>query len=217
MTQPTPAAAPARVRPLIVGVGGALRQNSSTERALKLVLDAAAAAGADVKLISGPMLDLPLFAPESPERSENARLLVEALRHADGVVLGSPGYHGNVSGLVKNALDYTEDLRADPEPYFDGRVVGCVATGGGWQGAVSTLNALRGIVHALRGWNLPQGVVINTAEPVFDTEGRCLDGRLQETLQGMGREMVTFARRHRLQVPGGPQPCIAVQELAPTC
>ena len=62
---------------------------------------------------------------------------------ADGILLGSPGYHGGVSGLVKNALDYTEDMRGDERPYFDGRPVGAVATGAGWQGAVTTLTAMR--------------------------------------------------------------------------
>lgn len=35
------------------------------------------------------------------------------------MVVGSPGYHGAVSGLVKNALDYIEDLREDPRVYLD--------------------------------------------------------------------------------------------------
>ena len=54
-------------------------------------------------------------------------------------MLVSPGYHGAVSGLVKNALDYVEDLRDEPRPYLDGRAVGCVAIALGWQAAVTTL------------------------------------------------------------------------------
>jgi hypothetical protein len=34
-------------------------------------------------------------------------------------IVGSPGYHGAISGLVKNALDYIEDLREDPRVYLD--------------------------------------------------------------------------------------------------
>ena len=29
------------------------------------------------------------------------------------IIIGSPGYHGSMSGLIENALDYTEDWRAD--------------------------------------------------------------------------------------------------------
>ena len=48
------------------------------------------------------------------DRTDKAAAMVTALRDADAVVVGSPGYHGGVSGLVKNALDYIEDLRTDP-------------------------------------------------------------------------------------------------------
>ena len=53
---------------------------------------------------------LPFYDPAMVGRPLAARHLIEEVRHADGVVLVSPGYHGTVSGLVKNALDYLEDL-----------------------------------------------------------------------------------------------------------
>ena len=71
------------------------------------------------------------------------------------IIVASPAYHGGVSGLVKNALDYVEDLRDAKRPYLDGRAVGCIACAGGWQAAVATLTGLRSISHALRGWPTP--------------------------------------------------------------
>lgn len=180
-------------RPHIVAVGGTLRRGSSTEKALMVVLKAAEEAGATTAIISGPELDMPMYAPGSNERTPGALRLINELRLADGVVIGSPGYHGGISGLVKNALDYTEDMRGDERVYLDGRAVASVATGGGWQGAVNTLSALRGVVHALRGWNTPMGVAINTASPVFDQDGSCLEPRLQTQLEGLGKELVEFA------------------------
>ena len=98
------------------------------------VLQAAERAGARTNLISGPMLQLPLYQPDNAARSEGARSLVAELAMADGIILGSPGYHGSISGLVKNALDYAEDLRSDARPYFSGRAVGCIATAAGLAG-----------------------------------------------------------------------------------
>jgi len=180
--------------PLIVAIGGTLTPNSSTEKALRLALAGAAAAGADTRIVAGPELEMPLYAFERKERCDASRNLVETLRLADGIILGSPGYHGSISGLVKNALDYTEDMARDEWPYFHGRPVGAVATGAGWQGAVATLTALRGIVHALRGWNTPLGVAINTAQPVFDAAGACLDPKIDGMLRDMGREVAQAAR-----------------------
>ena len=184
----------AAVQPYVVALGGTLRPGSSTEKALTVALQGAAAAGARTYLIAGPELEMPLYAPDRPERTERAQHLIGELRKAHGVIIGSPGYHGAISGLVKNALDYTEDMRSDAAPYLHARPVGAVATGAGWQGAVNTLTALRSIVHALRGWNTPMGVAINTAEPVFDADGRCLDAKIDEMLRLMGREVATAAR-----------------------
>ena len=92
---------------------------------------------------AGPDIDLPMYAPhESGAHPEGAEL-VGALRDADAVVVGSPGYHGAVSGLVKNALDYIEDLREDPRVYLDNTPWGCISCAYGWQAAVGTLGQLR--------------------------------------------------------------------------
>jgi len=179
--------------PYIVAVGGTLRSNSSTERAMRHVLTAAQRAGARTKLISGPALQLPLYQPDNPERSDAARDLVAELALADGIILGSPGYHGSISGLIKNALDYAEDLRTDARPYFSGRAVGCIATAGGWPGAVNTLGALRDIVHALRGWPTPLGAAINSAEEVFLEDGTCLVPRVAQMLDSIAGEVMSFA------------------------
>ena len=180
--------------PYIVAIGGTLRPNSSTEWAMRHVLNAAQRRGARTNVISGARLQLPLYQPENSERGEGARFLVAELALADGIVIGSPGYHGSISGLVKNALDYAEDLRTDARPYFSGRAVGCIATAGGWPGAVNTLGALRDIVHALRGWPTPLGAAINSAENVFDEAGNCLVPRVAQILDLMAEEVMNFAR-----------------------
>jgi FMN reductase len=178
--------------PYIVAVGGTLRPGSTTEKAMQHVLDAAERAGARTRLISGPALQLPMYEPDNPERTDAARDLVAQLALADGIILGSPGYHGSISGLVKNALDYAEDLRGDRRPYFSGRAVGCIATGGGWPGAVNTLGALRDIVHALRGWPTPLGAAINSSERVFDDDGQCVVPRVSQMLDLIAAEVLSF-------------------------
>jgi FMN reductase len=172
-------------RPHIVLLGGTLRPGSSTERLLRLAGQKAEAAGARVSAFYGSAIDFPAYSPEREVPSEAAAAMIAALASADGVIIGSPGYHGSVSGLVKNALDYIEGLRADPRPYLDGRPVGCVVTAAGWQGAVSTLTALRSIVHALRGWPTPLGIALNTATQGEGDPCATLDVHRQiETLVG---------------------------------
>jgi FMN reductase len=177
----------------VVGIGGSLREDSQSERALRIALAGAEEAGAKVTTISGSDLVLPFYDPAVTERPATARRLIEELRHADGVVLVSPGYHGTISGLVKNALDYLEDLREDDRVYLDGRAVGCVAAASGWQAAVTTLTALRSIVHALRGWPTPLGAAINSADVRFDGVGGCTDPNVATALRTIGHQVVEFA------------------------
>ena len=179
--------------PLIVGIGGTMRPGSSSERALAESLRAAEAAGARTLLISGQGLALPLYDPSTTTRSPEAKTLVDAFRACDGLIVSSPAYHGTISGLVKNALDYAEDLRTDNRVYFDGIAVGCIACGGGWQAAVQTLSCLRTIVHCLRGWPTPLGAALNTSTPLFDQAGDCTDQAVKFQLQMIAQQVCGFA------------------------
>ncbi|NML32936.1 NADPH-dependent FMN reductase [Paraburkholderia antibiotica] len=181
-------------RPLVVGIGGTTRAASSTERALAFALRGAEAAGARTLLFGGSFLhSLPHYAPEQPARTDAQLELIEAVRRADAVIIATPGYHGGVSGLVKNALDTLEELRADERPYLDGRAVGCIVTAYGWQAAGSVLTSLRSIAHALRGWPTPFGAGINTLETRFDSADSCSDPKVIEQLATVGRQAAQFA------------------------
>src|SRR5689334_21862255 len=99
--------------PTIVALGGSTRPSSSSERLLLFCLEFAQQFGVRSVLLGAGELQLPFYAPERPERTADAQHLVESLRTADALIVASPGYHGSMSGLVKNALDYAEDLRND--------------------------------------------------------------------------------------------------------
>jgi len=184
-------------RPLIVGLGGTLSEASSSERALRYALDAAAAEGARTKLFTAEALDLPMYTVDRARRTPAAIALVDALAEADGVIIATPAYHGGISGLVKNALDYIEDLRADDRPYLDGRAVGCIVCAYGWQATTTTLVSLRSTVHALRGWPTPLGVAINSSQTRFDDSGLVSDPRCAEQLSALGRQVIDFAGARR--------------------
>jgi FMN reductase len=190
MTASTTTGAP----PLVVGLGGTLRANSSTERALRYCLESVERQGGRTTFFSGPDLDLPMYSPHELERTPKGLELVSALRDADAVVVGSPGYHGAVSGLVKNALDYIEDLREGPWVYLDNAPWGCISCAYGWQAAVGTLGQLRNIGHALRAWPTPLGVAINSADEIWDDAGRLADATVENQLELLATQLLTFAR-----------------------
>jgi FMN reductase len=180
-------------RPVVVGLGGTLRAESSTHRALVAALDAAERAGTETTLLDARALRLPLYDPSVPATAAVDRL-ISAVRRAEGLIVASPGYHGGPSGLVKNALDYLEELRTDERPYLDGRAVGCIVCAAGWQATTTTLVSLRSMVHALRGWPTPLGVAINATEPLVDRDGAIREG-VRAQLELLGQQVATFALR----------------------
>ncbi|MFJ4350962.1 NADPH-dependent FMN reductase [Pseudomonas sp. NPDC089428] len=186
-------------RPLIVGIGGTTRPGSSTEKALRCALERARQLGARTLLFGGAELAaLPAFDPQTIERTPAEQALIEAVRAADGVIFATPGYHGGVSGLVKNAIDLLEDLRQDSRVYLDGRAVGCIVTAAGWQGCNTTLGALRSIVHALRGWPTPLGVTLNTAgAALFDAHGHCTDAQVAAALATLAEQSLVLAPQRK--------------------
>jgi FMN reductase len=181
---------------LIVGIGGTTRAGSTSEIAVRTSLRAAEQQGATTLFFGAQRLQLPFYDLRCADRTEDARALVSAVREADGLLISSPGYHGAVSGLLKNALDYVEDLAADESPYLHGKPVGCISVAYGWQAAASTLANLRAIVHALRGWPTPYGAAINAARRVFD-DGACVEQRAEGSLRLVGAQVVEFAQMTR--------------------
>ena len=145
--------------------------------------------------LAGHRLPAEMFDPTRPDRSAAARALVSALRLADGVLLATPAYHGGISGLVKNALDFTEDLRGDARAYLQDRAVGCIVCAEGPQALGATLAALRAMVHSLRGWPTPFGAAINSSTRPFGGDGQAADAAALQGCEMVADEVVSFARR----------------------
>jgi FMN reductase len=182
-------------RPLIVGLGGTIRAGSSTEKALICALKSAEARGAETRLLGGAFLgSLPIFDPRPSEPTAAQLELADTIRAADGVIVASPGYHGSISGVIKNALDTLELTRSDPQPYLTARSVGTIITADGWQAAGTTLMALRAIIHALRGWPTPFGAALNAAPGIFDEAGDCKDQKDAWQLATVAEQVVEFAQ-----------------------
>jgi len=183
-------------RPLrIVGLGGALGASSSSFSALNVALAGAAQAGADVVAFDIRTLALPMYeygiAP--PPRAVE---LATAMYEADGLVWSSPLYHGSVSGVFKNAIDWLELLSDREPPYLTDKPVGLIGTSGGMQ-SMQSVNTLDFIVRALRGWVVPLAVPLATAGKAFDETGAAVDPRVDTLLRKLGLEVARAARLFR--------------------
>lgn len=175
----------------IVGIGGSLDGSSSSLAALKIALNAAAAAGAGTTMLDLHELKLPVYEP-GLEAAPSVQTLVRAVEAADGLLWSSPLYHGTISGAFKNAMDWLELLAKRNPPYLTDKVVGLIATAGGSQG-LQAINTMEFIVRSLRGWTIPLVVPVANAWQAFDAEGNSKDPAVEKLLRALGSEVVRSA------------------------
>jgi len=169
---------------------GSLRKASVTHRALEAAVRGITGAGGEAVWADEWINRLPYCSEESAGDPVVRAFKAEAAE-ADGFLLGSPEYHGSLSGLLKNALDFlyldqTEDKWA-----------ALVGTAGGRQGASATLNAMRIIARALRLWVIHDQVSIASAHKVLNGSGAFTDEEIENRLQGLGAKLVEAARAAR--------------------
>lgn len=183
----------------VVALCGSQATNSATERLLRVAATHAELQDTHVLFYRGEQLRLPIYGSPASMRDQAAiRDLLASVATADGVLLGSPSHHGSVSGLLKNALDYLEELRDNTCPYLHDKAVGCIAVGAGTQGPVNTVRAMRDIVHSLRGWPTPLGVAVDRATAVHrGTPSLAVERQLALVSQ----QVVEFARRVNVGLP----------------
>jgi len=175
---------------LIVGLCGSLRPGSYTRMAIEVALRGAREIGARTQLIDLKSYDLVFCTGDDRHYPESVFRLRRDVQQAHGIIVGTPEYHGGVSGVLKNALD----LMGFSE--FEGKMLGLIGVSGGKMGAVNALNSLRTIGRALHAWVLPQQVSIPEGWRMFDLDGNPKDSELADRLENVGREVARFAFLH---------------------
>ena len=182
---------------LVAGICGSLRPGSYTRMAVKIALQGAQEVGARIQLVDLRNYELVFCDGKEDESNypEDVFKLRREVRQAQGIILGTPEYHGNVSGVLKNALD----LMGFPE--FEGKMLGLVGVSGGSFGATSALSSLRTTGRAVHAWVIPEQASIPLARKAFDKEGNLKNGQLEDRVKEIGRQVTRFAYLHTSDKP----------------
>lgn len=174
----------------IVGISGSMNKNSTTKQAVRIVLDAAKSAGAEIELIHLAEWQLPMYDDREDKSTypEIVHRFIQKISEADGLVIGSPEYHGTITGALKNSLDFLEGR------HLRDKQVAIVGVAGGSMGATNTVNTLQLIMRNLHAWPLPSSPSIPSAYQAFTPQGTLKDERLQARFEQLGKQLVSFIR-----------------------
>jgi chromate reductase len=157
-------------QPRLLGISGALRRASTNAL---LVHEAAR--------LFGPCgfhmadIDLPLFNSdlEADGLPAKVRKLIDDVIAADAVVISTPEYNKNLSGALKNALDWISRDKVDGKSALAGKPVAILSAAAGRAGGERAQFSLRHCLtpftpRVLQG---PEVFVANTGK-AFDDDGR---------------------------------------------
>jgi NAD(P)H-dependent FMN reductase len=176
----------------VVGICGSLRRGSYTRMAVQIALQGAQEVGAQTRLID--LQDYQLVSCDGKEDEsaypEDVFRLRREVSQAQGIILGTPEYHGSFSGVLKNALD----LMGFDE--IEGKMIGLVGVSGGALGAINALNGLRTVGRALHAWVVPEQASVPEAYKIFDPSGILHDRDVAQRLKDVGRQIARFAYLH---------------------
>ena len=179
----------------IIGLGGSLRARSYSSAALRVGLDIAKGMGASTELLDLRLLDLPMYVPDLPieeypaSSREAVRKLVASFRSADLMLWATPTYHGTMSGVFKNAIDYMEFLAKDSRPYFQGRAIGLVSVSDS-----SPMSGMANCVNELRAWLAPTRVTLTAND--FSPEMTLTNETRSRRLTRLVTELLEFRSWH---------------------
>ena len=176
----------------VVGICGSLRASSCTRMAVNIALSGAKEVGAQTELIDLRQYQL-IFCGEVEDEKDyppDVFRLCEKVKSAQGIILGTPEYHGSFSGVLKNAMD----LMGFDE--FEGKVLGLIGVSGGRMGAINALSALQTVGRQLHAWVIPQQASIPQTSLAFDEAGNLRDKALEARVLEVGRQVARFAYLH---------------------
>ena len=173
----------------IVGFNGSLSLDSNTYKGIKAVLETAKENGAAITLFDLRNNPLPMYDPEQSDaialKDENVQLLRTLLDEADGIILGSPEYHGGMSGAFKNAMDWLGSTQ------FKNKPVALVSSAGG-PSSMNTLNSMQIMIRNLHGWVIPVlGSIPGGTK--FTSEGLFMEDKLKSRFNNIGIELIGMA------------------------
>jgi FMN reductase len=165
----------------ILGVASSMRETSYSTQVLKLAIEKAEKNGAETRILNLRELQLPMYHPEQNNSPELDKV-TEHVKWADAFILASPDYHGSMSGVMKNFLDF---FWSD----FAGKTFGYICAS--HEKGLTAMDQMRTAVRQCYGWSMPYGVSVNSDQD-FDKQGNITNENILSRIETLGRDLTAY-------------------------
>ncbi|MBD2074264.1 NAD(P)H-dependent oxidoreductase [Phormidium sp. FACHB-592] len=189
----------------ILAFAGSARHDSINKKLVKIAVEGAKAAGAEVTYLDFRDLPLPLYDEDLEEAEglpENVLKLKALLKAHQGFLIASPEYNSSITPLLKNAIDWASRSEPGEPPLacFNEKVAVLMSASPGTLGGLRGLVHVRSILGNIGVLVLPDQQAIGNAHQAFDDNGNLKDEAKQASILQLGNKLATVAAKLNLPV-----------------
>ena len=177
----------------IMGICGTYGHDSANGHLLKMALDACEDLGAVTTKWDLELKPLPLVGAPGSWEDENVKEFQEMATKSDAFILSSPEYHGTMSGVIKNQLDWVYSKHV-------GEKVWAVMSTLGGQSNSNTLNHMRISARWLHGHVIPEQIAVGKVKDAFNEDGSFVDEVLNERMDKLAKSLVNTTKKLLRQI-----------------
>jgi NAD(P)H-dependent FMN reductase len=179
----------------VLAVAGSLHRDSVTRDVVQYVSDKLKALGCGVDLLDFEKEPLALYNPDVAHDLPGYADLQNRVMRADVIVLGTPDYHGSISGATKNFLDHFWRE-------FAGKLFATVVAS--HEKGLTVTDQLRTVARQCYAWTLPYGVAFTEDQDVKGGEiiSDSLKGRLEMMVRDVRVYGELLGRQRRADLRG---------------
>ena len=179
----------------VLAVVGSLHRDSVTRQVIQYVAEELRNQGCAVDVLDFEQEPLALYNPDTAHDLPGYAALQDRVEKADVIVLGTPDYHGCISGAMKNFLDHFWRE-------FAGKLFATIVAS--HEKGLTVTDQLRTIARQCYAWSMPYGVSFEEAKDVQD--GRIVSASFEQRLQMFARDVRVYgellARQRRADLAG---------------
>ena len=179
----------------VLAVVGSLHRDSVTRMVIGQVAQRLRQDGCAVDVLDFEKEPLALYNPDTAHDLPGYDELQARVERADVVVLGTPDYHGGISGATKNFLDHFWRE-------FAGKLFATIVAS--HEKGLTVIDQLRTVARQCYAWTLPYGISFTEDSDVKD--GQIVSDTLKQRLEMMIRDVRVYGallgRQRRADLAG---------------
>lgn len=179
----------------ILGFAGSLRTDSFNKKIVKNALRIAEELGAQTEYLDLKDLNLPHYDAdiENAGFPKEAKKFKEKIDSANAVVISSPEYNRSISGVLKNAFDWSS--RPMGEFSFKDKPTALITTSPGFKGGASAMKHPVQIMEYFGAKLLKKKLTIGEIRDKLDEKGNLTDKETIKSIKKLLQELIQISKK----------------------